>query len=96
MTIADTKVTIKASSVRDVVQAAIDRAKTDSAHSLLEIIETRALERADAIDKELAAGKTIGPLAGVPFIAKDNMLTFGSSTTAASKLLENFEAPFQS
>jgi len=37
----------------------------------------------------------IGRLAGVPFVAKDNFLTIGSPTTAASKILEDFSAPFQ-
>ncbi|GHU08483.1 hypothetical protein FACS189431_4820 [Alphaproteobacteria bacterium] len=39
--------------------------------------------------------REIGRLAGVPFVAKDNFLTFGSKTTAAAKMLENFEAPLQ-
>lgn len=55
----------------------------------------RALERARAIDADRAAGKKLGRLAGVPFIAKDNFLTFGTTTTAAAKILENFEAPYQ-
>lgn len=74
-----------------VVQEAIEKAKADTTNSILEIIEDRAMARAEAVD----SGKLSGPLAGVPFIAKDNMLTFGSRTTAASRLLENFEAPFQ-
>lgn len=96
MTITETKKAIADSSAREVVQAAIDRAKADTSHALLEIIEERALSRANEIDKALTQNETVGVLAGVPFIAKDNMLTFGSKTTAASKLLENFEAPFQS
>jgi Asp-tRNA(Asn)/Glu-tRNA(Gln) amidotransferase A subunit family amidase len=34
-------------------------------------------------------------LAGVPFIAKDNFLTLGGKTTAASNILKPFEAPYQ-
>jgi Asp-tRNA(Asn)/Glu-tRNA(Gln) amidotransferase A subunit family amidase len=34
-------------------------------------------------------------LAGVPFVVKDNFLAFGAPTTAASKMLENFNAPLQ-
>lgn len=55
----------------------------------------RALERARAIDEARAAGKPMGRLAGIPFIAKDNFLTFGTTTTAAAKILEGFEAPYQ-
>lgn len=95
MTITEARDAVRATSARDVVEAAIGRAKADSHHSLLAIIEDRALARADAIDSQLAKGEAVGPLAGVPFVAKDNMLTFGSRTTAASRLLENFSAPFQ-
>jgi aspartyl-tRNA(Asn)/glutamyl-tRNA(Gln) amidotransferase subunit A len=56
----------------------------------------RALERARTIDEARAAGKPLGRLAGIPFIAKDNFLTFGTTTTAAAKILEGFEAPYQS
>lgn len=95
MTIAETKLAIENTSATEVVRAAIERAKSDQHHTLLEVIESRALERAAEIDAKRARGENAGRLAGVPFIAKDNMLTFGSKTTAASKLLENFEAPFQ-
>lgn len=95
MTIADVRLQIEQSTVRAVVEAAIERARAEQSHSLLEVIETRALERADAIDVRLQKGDKVGPLAGIPFIAKDNMLTFASKTTAAATILENFEAPFQ-
>ena len=95
MTIAEAKTAIDQTSAVEVVRAAIERAKNDPNHALLEVIEGRALERAAMIDEKRARGENAGRLAGVPFIAKDNMLTFGSKTTAASKLLENFEAPFQ-
>jgi aspartyl-tRNA(Asn)/glutamyl-tRNA(Gln) amidotransferase subunit A len=64
-------------------------------HTVLEVVRTRALQRADDIDRSVKAGEVLGRLAGVPFIAKDNLLTFGGRTTAASKILENFEAPYQ-
>jgi aspartyl-tRNA(Asn)/glutamyl-tRNA(Gln) amidotransferase subunit A len=56
----------------------------------------RARERAREIDERVRTGEQIGRLAGVPFIAKDNFLTFGSETTAASNILKGFEAPYQS
>lgn len=56
----------------------------------------RAKERAKDIDARIAKGEKVGRLAGVPFIAKDNFLTFGSETTAASNILKGFEAPYQS
>lgn len=57
--------------------------------------KTRALERAKQIDDLVKSGKDAGRLAGVPFIAKDNYLTFDTETTAASNILSGFEAPYQ-
>lgn len=56
----------------------------------------RTLERAAMIDAAIAKGESAGRLAGVPFIAKDNFLVFGSETTAASNMLKGFTAPYQS
>ncbi len=95
MTISETLAQIQKTSARAVVETAIAKAKEDRSHALLEVIEKRALKRADQIDQMVSEGNSPGELAGVPFIAKDNMLTFGSFTTAASHLLSNFEAPFQ-
>ncbi len=55
----------------------------------------RALHRAKEIDDLVKKGKPGGRLAGVPFIAKDNFLTFGGETTAASNILKGFKAPYQ-
>jgi aspartyl-tRNA(Asn)/glutamyl-tRNA(Gln) amidotransferase subunit A len=52
--------------------------------------DKRAMERAEEIDKS-----PHGRLAGVPFIAKDNFLTVGGKTTAASNILRPFESPYQ-
>ena len=68
--------------------AAIEEKKEYDA--IISTLEERALARAAEIDK-----KPAGRLAGVPFIAKDNFLTFGSKTTAASNILRPFAAPYQ-
>lgn len=79
-------------SARDNVAQAIAAAKGhESFHALLSLTEERALERAALVD----SGEITGRLAGVPFIAKDNFLTFGGPTTAASHFLETFNAPLQ-
>ena len=36
-------------------------------------VNPNALEEANAIDKQLANGKTLGPLAGIPVLLKDNI-----------------------
>jgi aspartyl-tRNA(Asn)/glutamyl-tRNA(Gln) amidotransferase subunit A len=64
--------------------------------TIISLTQERAKERAAEIDKQVAEGKKIGRLAGVPFIAKDNFLTLQSKTTAASNILKPFEAPYQS
>jgi aspartyl-tRNA(Asn)/glutamyl-tRNA(Gln) amidotransferase subunit A len=79
-------------SARKNIETAIEKAKASSEyHALLSLTESRALERADAVDR----GEITGRLAGVPFVVKDNFLAFGAPTTAASKMLENFDAPLQ-
>lgn len=84
------------SSARAEVEAALKRARdAEQYHALLSLTDTRALERADQIDQRLQNNEDAGPLAGVPFVVKDNYLAFGAPTTAAAKILENFHAPLQ-
>jgi aspartyl-tRNA(Asn)/glutamyl-tRNA(Gln) amidotransferase subunit A len=64
-------------------------------NAVIVTINERAKQRAEEIDARVLKGEKIGPLAGVPFIAKDNFLTFGSETTAASNILKGFTAPYQ-
>jgi len=64
-------------------------------NAIIETVEERAQERAKDIDARVKKGEKTGRLAGVPFIAKDNFLTFGSETTAASNILKGFKAPYQ-
>lgn len=79
-------------SARENVQVAIAKAReNESFNAILSYAEERALERADKVD----SGEITGRLAGVPFIAKDNFLTFDTSTTAASEFLKDFKAPLQ-
>jgi len=52
------------------------------------------LEKAAEVDKRIAAGEPTGELAGVPVAVKDNMCTTFGATTCASKILENFHAPY--
>lgn len=47
-------------------------------------VNGRALQAADALDRERAAGRRRGPLHGVPIVLKDNYDTFDMPTTGAS------------
>ena len=49
--------------------------------------------QARRVDERVAAGETL-PLAGVPVAIKDNMCLTGTRTTAGSKILESFVAPY--
>lgn len=85
-----------ARTARSYVEEALKKAEeTEAYHALLSLTSERALKRADEIDARIATGEEAGVLAGVPFVAKDNFLAFGAPTTAASKMLENFDAPLQ-
>lgn len=89
-------VTTGTSSAVAEVKAAFERAKKHNEYNaILSLSEKTSLENAQKIDDQIARGESVGRLAGVPFLAKDNFLTFGSTTTAASKILGNFTAPLQ-
>ena len=53
-----------------------------------------ALARAEDIDRRLAKGEELSPLAGIPMALKDNMCTRGIRTTCSSRMLENFVPPY--
>jgi len=63
-------------------------------HAFLSLNEKRALEQAKKVDERIAKGEPIEILAGIPAAIKDNILIRGSKTTAASKILENYIAPY--
>ena len=53
-----------------------------------------ALEQAAASDARRTAGKTLGPLDGIPYSLKDVYATKDSPTTAASHVLDKWTAPY--
>ncbi len=56
-------------------------------------INDAAIQRAEEIDRRIAAGEDVGRLAGVPYAVKDNFLTNEGDTTASARILEGFESP---
>jgi aspartyl-tRNA(Asn)/glutamyl-tRNA(Gln) amidotransferase subunit A len=62
------------------------------------IVETpeKAIEAAQAVDADRAAGKPLGKMAGVPIGMKDLFCTEGVQTTAASHILEGFVPTYES
>jgi aspartyl-tRNA(Asn)/glutamyl-tRNA(Gln) amidotransferase subunit A len=62
--------------------------------AFLTVSRERALGQADRIDRLVAEGKPLPPLAGVPVGIKDVMSTRGVRTTAGSKILEKYVPPY--
>ncbi len=63
-------------------------------HAFLSVTRERAFAQAQSVDHKLAHGEDPGPLAGVPFSVKDIFTVKGTRTTAGSKILSNFTAPY--
>ncbi len=63
-------------------------------HAYLTIDHQGAREAASVADENLAAGIDQGPLHGIPIALKDNMVTRGLETTAASQILSGYKPPY--
>jgi aspartyl-tRNA(Asn)/glutamyl-tRNA(Gln) amidotransferase subunit A len=59
-------------------------------NAFLTLSESRAYAQADRVDRMVAEGKPLPPLAGVPVAIKDVLSTRGVRTTCGSKILENY------
>ncbi len=84
-------------SAREVAEAF--NANVEAAAELNAFIVTtpeKALEAADKVDADRAAGKELGSMAGVPIGMKDLFATKGVQTTAASHILEGFTPQYES
>ncbi|MBU1290134.1 Asp-tRNA(Asn)/Glu-tRNA(Gln) amidotransferase subunit GatA [Patescibacteria group bacterium] len=63
-------------------------------NAYLVLTEEMALTQAKKVDKMIANNEEIGLLAGIPAAIKDNIMIDGVQCTAASKILENYIAPY--
>jgi aspartyl-tRNA(Asn)/glutamyl-tRNA(Gln) amidotransferase subunit A len=79
----------------ELTQHYIDRIKqhNDDINAFITVTEDSALEQAKQADQKLQQ-KTAGPLTGIPLAHKDIFCTKGIRTSCASKMLDNFIAPY--
>ncbi len=85
----------KSYSAVELAEHFLARIKAHDGHinALITCTENEALDDARRADAALAAG-TAGALTGIPLVHKDIFLTEGVRTTCASRMLDNFVAPF--
>ncbi len=84
------------SSAEEVCQAHLKRIeeKNGEIGAFLTVCTERALEQAQNVDRAIAEGRALPPLAGVPVAVKDVLVTRGVRTTCASRILENYVPPY--
>lgn len=64
-------------------------------HAFVHVLADAALARADDIDQQRANKQPLPPFAGVPVAIKDVLAWPGSPTTCGSRMLENWNPPYQ-
>ncbi|HEY8376502.1 MAG TPA: Asp-tRNA(Asn)/Glu-tRNA(Gln) amidotransferase subunit GatA [Nannocystis sp.] len=82
-------------SAEKTVQEALNRIESAKGlNAYLSVLPEYALEKAREVDRRAAAGEDVGPLAGVPVAVKDNIVIAAGKTTCGSRILENFQSPY--
>lgn len=82
-------------SVEDFIAKTMEHIKKidGNLHAFLSLNE-KAVDQAKEIDKKIKSGGKIGQCFGMPISIKDNICIKDTKTTCASKMLENFIAPY--
>ncbi len=80
----------------EVTKAYLEQIKKtdDTIGAYLSVTEELALKQAQAADKIMSENDDFSMLMGVPCAIKDSILVEGEKCTAASKILENYVAPY--
>lgn len=63
-------------------------------NAYLTLTRDLAMEQAKKVDEKIARGEEIGILEGIPGAIKDNLCVAGVRVTVASKILDNYVAPY--
>ncbi len=80
----------------ELTKAYLDKIKKEDGkiHSFLSLCEETAISQAKKVDEMIFTGREIPLLAGVPMAVKDIILVKDIKCTAASRILENYIAPY--
>ena len=83
-------------SAREITQAYLERIAADNGRifAYLKVTPELAMQQAEAVDERIMVGDKLPALAGIPLAIKDNILVDGVTCTSASKILENYTAPY--
>jgi len=86
----------RAFSSRELTQAHLDRIheRDGTIRAFLQVDADAALRQADAVDARRHAGQPVGALAGLPVAIKDVICETGKRCTCASRMLANFQPPY--
>jgi aspartyl-tRNA(Asn)/glutamyl-tRNA(Gln) amidotransferase subunit A len=84
---------VKSAAAMEAVFEAIEKYEP-TLGAYISTFKEEALAKANEVDGKIAAGETVGGLAGVPVVIKDNICTRFGATTCASRILEHFHAPY--
>ena len=90
------KIKNKELKIEQIVQAYIEsiKEKEEKVDAFITLQLEEAICQGKKLDAEIANGKEISSLAGIPIGIKDIICTKGVRTTCGSKMLENFIAPY--
>ncbi len=82
-------------SAEDFVAKTLERIHSvdEKLHAFL-FVNEKAVDQARIIDKKVKSGDKVGACFGMPISIKDNICIKDGKTTCASKMLENFVAPY--
>jgi len=67
---------------------------TQKVHSFISLTAEMARDQAKKLDQKIANGDKVGSLAGIPFTTKDIFCVKDTFSTAASRIIANFKAPY--